>query len=368
MNQIILTASFLIPLILSVVILYNSKGNFPKQIMGWSMVNAAGVFIANYFYFLEEFRTYQYLHSIHVALVLFIYPSIYVYVLYLTQQKSKTSPIIHFVPGLFFLLLYIIFFDIKFSIPERINYLSTYRDNSLVTTDKYWLVNWIRMFNVAAIVGSVVLYSTSIIRLTGKYNQRLYTELSNAEEYRISWLNKANVALIVVAVVSVLFYVVNPFSIENDEFLILSMFVMSVFIWLMGIWGNAQKYIELPENVQDVNPALPDQEDTDLILKLQSIMTKEQVYKQSDLKLDDLARLAGTNRSYVSRAINQATGSNFNQFINQYRIEEAKKLLTDKKNKLKMNTVAIDAGFGSVSSFRRAFLKEVGTTPEKWNK
>lgn len=367
MNQIILTASFLIPLILSVVILYNSKGNLPKQIMGWSMVNAAGVFIANYFYFFKEFATYQYLHSLHVALVLFIYPSIYVYVLYLTQQKNKRSPLVHFVPGLIFFFLYVVFFDLKFTIPERINYLSTYRDNALVTNDKYWLVNWIRIFDVAAIVGSVIFYSASIIRLTRKYNRRLFTELSNAEEYRIAWLNKANIALIVVAVISVLFYVVNPFSVENDEFLILSMFVMSVFIWLMGIWGNAQKYIELPENVKDVQDAMSFQEDAELILSLQNIMIKERVYKQSDLKLDDLARLAGTNRLYVSRAINHATGSNFNQFVNQYRVLEAQQLLKDKSN-FKLEAIATEAGFGSISSFRRAFYKVTGTTLKKWNK
>lgn len=367
MNQIILSASFLIPLILSVVILYNSKGNLPKQIMGWSMVNAAGVFIANYFYFLEEFRTYQYLHSLHVALVLFIYPSIYVYVLYLTQQKSKRSPFIHFVPGLFFLLLYVVFFDLKFTIPERISYLSTYRENSLVTTDKYWLVNWIRMFNVGAIVGSVVFYSTSIIRLTRKYNQRLNTELSNAEEYRISWLKKANIALIVVAVVSVIFYVINPFTEHNDDFLILSMFIMSVFIWMMGIWGNAQKFVELPENVQTAQSDSPDQEDIELLTKLQNIMLSEQLFKQSDLKLDDLARLAGTNRLYVSRAINKSTGANFNQFVNKYRIMEAQRLLSNKKT-TKLEVIAMEAGFGSLSSLKRAFTKETGTTPEKWNK
>jgi len=91
------------------------------------------------------------------------------------------------------------------------------------------------------------------------------------------------------------------------------------------------------------------------------------VYKQSDLKLDDLARLAGTNRSYVSRAINQATGSNFNQFVNQYRILEAQQLLKDKSN-FKLEAIAMEAGFGSISSFRRAFNKVTGTTLEKWNK
>lgn len=368
MNHVILTASFLVPLILSVVLLYNARSDKAKRIMGWSMVNAALVFIANYYYFLDEFEIYQYLHSLHVALVLFIYPSIFIYILYLTQQQHQaTSVFLHFLPGFFFFLLYLIFFDFRFTVDERITYLTTYRGNGIFTSDKFWLVNIIRVVNVLAIIVGVVFYSVSILRLTYKYNKRLGVELSNADDYKIGWLSKANIALIVVAIVSVVFYVLDPFSQENNNFLILSMFLMSIFIWLMGIFGNAQKYVELPildnteikEGLGDVN--------NDLFLRIKEYIIDGKLYKQNDLRLDELARSIGTNRSYLSRAINQAAGINFNQFVNQFRIKEAQDLLQE-NNGLKMEFVALEVGFGSVSSFRRAFIQTVGTTPEQWLK
>ncbi|MFA9389309.1 MAG: helix-turn-helix domain-containing protein [Prolixibacteraceae bacterium] len=372
MNQVILTASFLVPLILSVVILYNSQNDRPKRIMGWSMVNTAAVFIANYFYFLGEFHVYQYFHSLHVALVLFIYPSIYIYVLYLTQQvRNRRMLFIHFIPGLFFLLLYFIFFDLKFTADERIEYLSTYRSNSLLSTDKYVLVNVIRMVNVLAIAGSVIYYSLSIIRASRRFNRKLLAELSNPEKYRIGWLNKSNIALIAVAIVSVLFYVVDPFSQENNEFLIFSMFLMSIFIWLMGIWGNAQNYIELPANDdlpvngKDGELSISPNESNELYFKLNELMLQQHLYRRSDLKLDELARQIGTNRSYLSKAINQHSGVNFNQFVNQYRINEVQKSVQNGTD-INLDILATEAGFGSISSFRRAFLTDTGMTPEKW--
>lgn len=88
MEQVILIATFIIPLILSVVIINNTKGNKSKKILAYSMINASAVFIANYFYFIENFNVYTYMHSLHVALVLLIYPSLFLYLKTLTENYS----------------------------------------------------------------------------------------------------------------------------------------------------------------------------------------------------------------------------------------------------------------------------------------
>ena len=362
MAQIVLIASFLVPLILSGVILYGARGNSPKIILSLSMLNAAAVFIANYYYFIGNFEVYTYLHSTHVALVLFIYPSIYLYLVCLIRKIELTGKILfHLAPGVLFLLLYLFFFDLKFTFAERVDFLTTYRDE-LFAKEAFKHVEWIRIVNVAVIVLQVVVYSIAIFIESHRYNFRLKTEFSNAESLQIKWLPWFNVALIIVAVISVLFYATNPFSEENNKLLIISMFIMSVFIWLFGIWGNAQKAIEFP--VEEI--ATTDVENIEDILykKLLTVLLEDKLYLNPNLTLTELALAAGTNRSYASQAINKTYHDNFNTLVNSYRVETAKNILKEAPD-LKLETVAEQSGFGSAQSMHRNFSKQTGISPGK---
>ena len=362
MAQIVLIASFMVPLVLSAVILYSARGDRPKIILSLSMLNAAAVFIANYYYFIGDFQHYAYMHSTHVALVLFIYPSIYLYLTNLTGRIKLTGKILfHLAPGVVFFLLYLFFFDLKFTFAERVNFLNTYRDE-LFAKEAFKHVEWIRIVNVAVIVLQVVFYSTAIFMESHRYNSRLKTEFSNAEGLQIKWLPWFNVALIIVAVVSVLFYAINPFSEENNKLLIISMFIMSVFIWLFGIWGNAQKAIEFP--VEEIATTDAENIEDTLYQKLLTLLLKDKLYLKPDLTLTELALAAGTNRSYASQAINKTYHNNFNALVNSYRVETAKKILKEAP-KLKLETVAEQSGFGSAQSMHRNFSKHTGISPGK---
>ncbi|MCF8362538.1 MAG: helix-turn-helix domain-containing protein [Prolixibacteraceae bacterium] len=363
MEQLVLTASFLVPLILSAVLFYNAQNNRPRLILAISMLNATAVFVANYFYFLEDFYIYTYLHSLHVALVLFIYPSIYLYLVGLTGKlKSLKRTWIHFLPGITFFVAYILFFDLRFNYNEHVSFLSTYREG-IIDDARFQFIEWIRLINVATIVIQVIAYSFAIFTESRKYNMRLRNEFSNADHLQIKWLSWFNSALIIVAIVSVIFYVINPFSDENNIFLILSMFTISVFIWLIGIWGNAQPKIVLPT---ERKPSTEGQNGIDSIYKqLETLMLEEKYYLKPDLTLTELSRLSGTNRSYTSQAINKYGNANFSSFVNKYRIEEAKKTMIEKPG-IKLEQVARESGFGSLLSMQRSFSKQVGISPGKW--
>jgi AraC-like DNA-binding protein len=72
-------------------------------------------------------------------------------------------------------------------------------------------------------------------------------------------------------------------------------------------------------------------------------------------------------RNQLSGVINQVHGKNFYEFVNLYRINEVKRLLTDPKNKhLKLISIAYDAGFNSKASFNRIFKQMTNMTPSKF--
>lgn len=106
------------------------------------------------------------------------------------------------------------------------------------------------------------------------------------------------------------------------------------------------------------------------VLEINSLLLKkletEDLYLDADLSLQKLASSIELNSNNLSQVINQVHHKNFNEFINKYRLKEAKKLL--RTTSLKIEAVAFDSGFNSLSTFNAFFKKEIGLTPSVYRK
>lgn len=91
------------------------------------------------------------------------------------------------------------------------------------------------------------------------------------------------------------------------------------------------------------------------------LFEKEHVYLNPRLRLSELAIVLGTNRTYLSQYFNQNCESTFYDFVNDYRIHHAKLLLHSTDDTLE--TIAMNSGFNSLSTFRRAFVQREGMSP-----
>jgi xylan 1,4-beta-xylosidase len=85
-----------------------------------------------------------------------------------------------------------------------------------------------------------------------------------------------------------------------------------------------------------------------------------------NLTLESVSVSCATNRSYVSKAVNEISGTNFNKYINKLRIAEFLDLYNNDKNNLSINDLALRTGFTSPRTFYRAFLTELGCTPSNY--
>lgn len=129
---------------------------------------------------------------------------------------------------------------------------------------------------------------------------------------------------------------------------------------------NVAETVAEPQPVAE-QPAEPEPEE----LKLQQeaafaermylLFEKEHVYLNPRLRLSELAMLLGTNRTYLSQYFNQNCESTFYDFVNDYRIHHAKLLLHSTDDTLE--TIAMNSGFNSLSTFRRAFVQREGMSP-----
>ncbi|MGK0307467.1 MAG: AraC-like DNA-binding protein [Urechidicola sp.] len=115
--------------------------------------------------------------------------------------------------------------------------------------------------------------------------------------------------------------------------------------------------------------AFKENDDTVLFNEISKLIVDEKLYLESDLSLSKLSELIGQSAQKTSSVINQYAKRNFNDFINYYRIQDAKKMLSDAENeKFTISSIAFDAGFSSLSSFNSAFKKFEDITPSSYRK
>ncbi|WP_350291999.1 helix-turn-helix domain-containing protein [uncultured Croceitalea sp.] len=110
---------------------------------------------------------------------------------------------------------------------------------------------------------------------------------------------------------------------------------------------------------------LDTKEAQELSIKLESILKKDNLFLDSNLSLDRVAKLLNVNRGKVSQTLNEYRQTNFNDFINAYRIQEAKVMIKN-KSEYTFEAIAVDCGFNSKSTFYTAFKKHSGMTPAKF--
>ena len=105
--------------------------------------------------------------------------------------------------------------------------------------------------------------------------------------------------------------------------------------------------------------------DDKLMARIDELMEREQLFLNPELKVADVAVALGTHSRTVSDCIKAAYDCSFTQFINNYRVDYVKNLLTDHPDK-KIQEVYLAAGFASETSFFRTFKQITGMTPREW--
>ncbi|SHL85266.1 helix-turn-helix domain-containing protein [Flavobacterium chilense] len=96
--------------------------------------------------------------------------------------------------------------------------------------------------------------------------------------------------------------------------------------------------------------------------KLEKSMNEKSLYKNPNLNLLDLSREINISSHQLSQFLNNNLGKNFTSFVNEFRINEACKIIAS-NDKLTLESVGYDVGFNSKSTFFAAFKKHTGTTP-----
>lgn len=134
------------------------------------------------------------------------------------------------------------------------------------------------------------------------------------------------------------------------------------------------KEIQKPDSVKEVitekgKSSIPKNILEDLGNQL-SLFEKNKDFLQKNITVDALAKKMGTNRDYLSKAVNEIKDKNFSQYINELRINYIVEELrnNEKLRKFTISAIADEIGFNNSESFSNAFKKVTGTLPSYYIK
>ncbi len=118
------------------------------------------------------------------------------------------------------------------------------------------------------------------------------------------------------------------------------------------------------EGAEAASVTVPSAEDTEIAASLDTLMQSRTLYRDVDLNLNRLARKIGLSIRQVSTAINRVKAMSVSQYVNDYRVKEACRLLADTDEPI--TRIMFDAGFQTKSNFNREFLRLTGMSPKAW--
>ena len=278
--------------------------------------------------------------------------------------------LIHFLPFIFFF------------IATEITYLSAGHDKELeILHGIYYrkLPSSVYIFSVLFYLHFIV-YLVMAYRSVKRHRKIAANVYSNAQKVTMNWLQINILFFLFIIVMGAVNSYLSFQSLSNAYFLVLGIMIFVLLLFIVFILFKAlrnpgmfsvweEREMEEVMNVKYATSNVAVNEKKTILAKLQEHMAANKPYLEPDLTLDQLAAQLSVKPKLLSQVINEMAQQNFFEFINHYRIEEAKRLLTNPKDKkITVLEVLYEVGFNSKSSFNTLFKKETGLTPSEFKR
>jgi len=228
----------------------------------------------------------------------------------------------------------------------------------------YWgYVVWMQLptqYVVSALL--IILYidkSEKLLSQSKSETYELITENTFWVKRVLTLMKYYSIAVILVVLIDYLF-----FDYAFNRFYHYPIFLgMALITYWLGIEGFNKKDKQVVKVKTILDPKEKAQLD-DIASRLKTLMTEEKAFNNPDINLTSLSEQLGVKSYLTTKCLNVVYEKKFNDFINEYRIEELKELLNNPKNyNYTLLSLAFEAGFNSKASFNRAVKKLTGKSP-----
>ena len=230
-----------------------------------------------------------------------------------------------------------------------------------------------------AVLPQIALYLVLILRRLSRFRLKLRDYYSSTEKHELRWIY-------IIGVLGFSFWLATTllllgaigFEEATSSIIILASLAGFALVSALTLWGIRQRPPLVPDDDDDPTPpntqpagkyeksALSLEASERLSRKLRNAMEVDHLHRDANLSLWALAKHTGASSNYISQTLNEVIGENFFDFVNSYRIAEAKTLL-ETTNESVLN-ITYDVGFNARSSFYNAFKRHTGQTPTSYRK
>jgi AraC-like DNA-binding protein len=314
-------------------------------------------------YFAEPYRDIMFF--VPFQQLFLIGPVIFFYTRSLLDKSFALSKkdFVHFVPAILYLIYSLVVFITDKLVLSEYYFYADGRDKDLA----FW-------YQMAGLI-SMAFYLILSLRFYSIYKKITVEVVSFAETIAFEWVQRFLLAFLVILILRVLFFILNP---EWGEFGSKFWYYLcfSLLFYYISISGYAnsvkaviafQKFDSSEETIED----LPEKETVEIEnledwkQKVERVVRDEKAFQNPELTLSDVAEELGITPKKLSQIINQGFQMNFNDFINFYRTEAViEKLQSGESSSKNLLGIAFECGFNSKSTFNRAFKKQTSLTPK----
>jgi AraC-like DNA-binding protein len=359
----------------ALVLLLSKKENNPaKFFLGIFMSIAFLVYLSHAIFFQQNLHIYQLFDPIYVFSSLAVYPLYYWYIKLLTVETSyKRYNLWYLLPAAFFSIATLVAYQFM-SDEEKLIYIREFLLERSGSTSESVIIKIQKLifFGIRIVfVVQVVLFLIFGRKLVLRYNKRVANFYSNLESKTIFWVKYLLYSFVATSTMSITVNLIgrNYFA-DSMMLLLIPSLIFSTLLFFIGLLGYMQNHTVVDLVKDEGTQPLVDLKKfntSQLQNKLLELFEKEKAYRKPELKITEVSQLLGTNRSYVSALINNEFSCSFNEFVNKYRITEAKRMIKEDSNEnYSLYYIAESVGFGSVGTFIRAFKDLEGVTPGKY--
>ncbi len=316
-----------------------------------------------------------------VNLSLFMAPLLYFYVKSVTTSSFKFTKkgYYHFIPGVLYFLFKMIVLIYDSSLPG-------FHD----TQNGYLVINlqWKYVEPILTIftVCQMLLYLAFTFQLYFLYRNNIQHFFSNTYKLELNWIRNFLFIYSFLFIYEIMQIVINlsitELSWKQKWWEQFFSAIAIIYIGIKGYFTNTIRltnlnytnsnaifhdYISKPEITslqKETKNKVPSNNLKNKKQELESFMENKKPYLDPDLNLVELSKKLNISRASLSEIINDGFGLNFNDFINQYRVNAVKKMLVDGKHQqLSLLGIAYECGFNSKATFNRVFKKLTRTSP-----
>lgn len=347
----------------------NAGRKRPNRLLGSFLLLSSINLIGCLLYLAGFITTIPYLLALQGAFQMLYGPLLYFYVLSVMDPaiQNTKQDLVHFSP-FFFCLVWMIPLYVLQDSSQPVAFLEPVIRTGFATQT----LSMIFVLMPVVLLGGYTLNVLKLISGNSRHGTSRLPDINLTTE-TCGWIRLITGALdgcILIFFVSHMLLLISGTPAESILYII--MIALSLFIFGVG-------YVHLinPDVLKNAHNGKSKYENSSLstteakahLEKLLDYMNAVKPYLDGDLKLDNLADRLSIPSHHLSQIINERLEKNFYEFVNGYRVQEAKRIFSDpQKKKYKILRVALESGFNNKTSFNTVFKKEVGMTPSEFRK